>query len=177
MSEKKSNKIFDASLNSKYDNAAKDAFEMVMLQQSYTKITKRVDELHDDDSSFWDQSGIDKNGKVIYFGLEVKALWHDANFIPRLILDTGFDFLNRKSIEHNPRNNKVNYLVMFSSDFCAFFMITKEVYEQAKVFKKDTKYTAQEAYRRISIDKGRLYKIQDAMWHRAQVVDGKLVVI
>jgi hypothetical protein len=158
-------KPFDKNLNDAYDMKGKIVLEEVLKQGSYTNIIIRTTEMHDDDKSFWDVCGLNRNGDMIYFDVEVKEFWREAEKLPERVAEEGFSFPNRKSSSHNKRQNKTDYLVIISADLHGAFFVAKNIFESLPVIEKKTKF-GMDKFRNVSVGDGRMYIKKDGLWQR-----------
>lgn len=157
-------KPFDPNLNKQYDQRGKDILRDILIQGDYTNIIVREDEK--DVDSFWDVSGFNSNNKIVYFDVEIKNFWKEYNKIPKQVILEGFDFPNRKSISHNEKQNKVNYLVIISADLKGAFFASKKLFEEKQINKKYVKNYGEDYFRRIKIEEGNLFIKKDNKWQR-----------
>jgi len=157
-------KPFDKKLNDKYDFVGKKTLkEILEASGSYTDIFLRENEMKDGDVAFWDVRGLNSKKEIVYFDVEVKEFWKNAENLPKRVQSEGFSFPNRKSKTHNSRQDKTNYLVIVSLDLQGAFVVSKEVFENAPIIEKSTKYGL-DKFRNILKEQGVLLIKRNGKW-------------
>lgn len=158
-------KPFSKKLDKQFDMLGKSALAEILEQNSYLDVFVRKDEIKDSDKFFWDVKGINTKGTLLHFDVEVKQYWRIGHVFPKLLQDEGFSIPNRKSVSHNKRHSKTNYIVIISKDLQGAFFVSKQVFETAKVIEKNTIY-GKDKFRNIKISSGKLYLKKDGIWQR-----------
>jgi hypothetical protein len=157
-------KPFDKELNDKYDLVGKKTLKEILEASGfYTDIFLRENEMKDGDLTFWDVRGVNSKKDAVYFDVEVKEFWKSAESLPKRVESEGFSFPNRKSITHNPRQSRTNYLVIVSIDLQGAFVVSKEVFENAPIIEKPTKYGTGK-FRNILKEQGVLLIKRNGKW-------------
>lgn len=160
-------KPFDQELNNIYDTMGKKVLCEILLQAGHTDIVVRVDEnLTIEELGIWDIKSVDKNNCTLYWDVEVKRLWQHGDAIPSIVHEFGFSFPNRKSKTHNAKQSIVNYMAIVSEDCRGVFVVKKSVFELQDVYRKNTIYTNDEAYRNVAVKDGIYIYKNNNLWVR-----------